>query len=50
MQINDIDCGLWVLAQITAVLRGHDITGLQESDMNAFWQYLCTLVLRIPVI
>ncbi|KIJ57551.1 hypothetical protein HYDPIDRAFT_104107, partial [Hydnomerulius pinastri MD-312] len=49
-QTNGFDCGLWVLAQIAAVLRGFDITGLQEGDMASFRQYLRIQVLRIPVI
>ncbi|KIJ58397.1 hypothetical protein HYDPIDRAFT_34233 [Hydnomerulius pinastri MD-312] len=50
IQTNGIDCGLWVLAQLAALLRGYDITGLQEIDMAAFRQYLRLLVLRIPVV
>lgn len=50
MQTNDIDCGLWVLAHIAAVLRGCEITGLSKSDMNMFRQYLRLLVLHIPAV
>ena len=49
LQFNGYDCGLWVLAQITAVLRGYDITNLREGDMPEFCHYLQSLVLSIPV-
>ncbi|KIM60890.1 hypothetical protein SCLCIDRAFT_123223, partial [Scleroderma citrinum Foug A] len=48
-QFNGYDCGLWVLAQITAVLHGYDITNLREGDMPEFCHYLQSLVLSIPV-
>ena len=44
-----MDCGLWVLAQIAAVVRGGDVTGLEEEDMLAFRGFVRTLVLRIPI-
>lgn len=50
VQTNNIDCGLWVLVHIAAVLRGCEITGLSKSDMNMFQQYLRLLVLRIPAV
>ncbi|KAF8452783.1 hypothetical protein L210DRAFT_3608606 [Boletus edulis BED1] len=49
VQTNDVDCGLWVLAQLAAVLRGHDLTGMQETDMAALRQYLYHLVVTLPV-
>ena len=49
IQTNDYDCGLWVLASVAAVLRGHDATGLTESNMLAFRYYLRSCVLSIPV-
>ncbi|KIM50843.1 hypothetical protein SCLCIDRAFT_144566, partial [Scleroderma citrinum Foug A] len=36
MQTNGYDCGLWVLAQVVAVLRGRDITNLREEDLGKF--------------
>ncbi|KIM66829.1 hypothetical protein SCLCIDRAFT_109629, partial [Scleroderma citrinum Foug A] len=36
LQMNDYDCGLWVLATVVAILRGHDAMGLREGDMPAF--------------
>jgi len=36
LQTNDYDCGLWVLASVAAVLRGHNATGLTESEMLVF--------------
>ena len=49
LQSNGYDCGLWVLAQIMAVLRGYDITNLHEGDMPEFRRYLQSLVLSISV-
>ncbi|KIM60111.1 hypothetical protein SCLCIDRAFT_125014 [Scleroderma citrinum Foug A] len=49
VQSNHYDCGIWVLAQMTAVLRGFDITGLHESDMFMFRHYLRVLIACIPV-
>ncbi|KIK11678.1 hypothetical protein PISMIDRAFT_19325 [Pisolithus microcarpus 441] len=50
IQTNGYDCGLWVLAQIAAVLRGCEITGLREEDMIMFRKFLYIQVLRIPTI
>jgi len=47
--MNNYDCGLWVLATVAAVLRGHDATGLTENDMLAFRYYLRSFVLLMPV-
>ncbi|KAG6374455.1 hypothetical protein JVT61DRAFT_4497 [Boletus reticuloceps] len=49
VQTNNIDCGLWVLAQIVAVLRGCELMSLGDSDMQTFRQFLLSLVLRLPV-
>jgi len=49
LQSNGYDCGLWVLAQIAAVLRGYDITNLCEGDMRGFRHYLQSVILSIPV-
>jgi len=49
IQSNDHDCGLWVLAQMAAVLRGFDISGLHECDMSTFRYYLRVLIAHIPV-
>ncbi|KIM51656.1 hypothetical protein SCLCIDRAFT_142777, partial [Scleroderma citrinum Foug A] len=40
LQFNGYDCGLWVLALISAILRGYDITNLHEGDMPEFCHYL----------
>ncbi|KIO09804.1 hypothetical protein M404DRAFT_130054 [Pisolithus tinctorius Marx 270] len=49
LQSNGYDCGLWVLAQVAAVLRGYDITNLREGNMIAFRRYLQSLILSIPL-
>ncbi|KIK14926.1 hypothetical protein PISMIDRAFT_16910 [Pisolithus microcarpus 441] len=49
-QTNGYDCGLWVLAQIAAMLRGYKITGLREEDMIRFQRFLYMQVLCVPAI
>jgi hypothetical protein len=49
LQTNTYDCGLWVLAGITAILRGFNITGLKEADMPWFRKYLTGLVMTLPI-
>ena len=46
-QTNSYDCGVWVLASITAVLRGFDVTGLQEADISAFRYFLLDLIVKM---
>ncbi|KAF8124776.1 hypothetical protein EV363DRAFT_1177524 [Boletus edulis] len=45
MQTNGYDCGVWVLAVIAAVLRGFDMTGLREKDIQSFRSYLHSMVI-----
>lgn len=47
--MNAVDCGLWVLAQIVAIFRGHQATGFEEQDMMLFQRYLLSLALDLPV-
>jgi hypothetical protein len=46
VQTNGFDCGVWVLAQIMALLRGYDCTGLTEVDITAFRFYVSHLLLK----
>ncbi|KIK14024.1 hypothetical protein PISMIDRAFT_43944, partial [Pisolithus microcarpus 441] len=32
-QTNGHDCSVWVLAQMAAVLRGYEVTGIEECDI-----------------
>ncbi|KAH7905365.1 hypothetical protein BJ138DRAFT_1138299 [Hygrophoropsis aurantiaca] len=48
-QTNGFDCGVWVLAAITSVLRGFEATGMHESQMAAMRRFIRALVLSIPV-
>ncbi|KAG6369442.1 hypothetical protein JVT61DRAFT_14860 [Boletus reticuloceps] len=48
-QSNGYDCGVWVLAQIAAVLRGAHVTNLTENDMPAFRRHLYILIRRMPL-
>ncbi|KAH0832248.1 hypothetical protein J3R83DRAFT_13222, partial [Lanmaoa asiatica] len=47
LQTNGHDCGIWVLANVAAILRGFDATGLRESDISAFRRYLHSCVLAV---
>ncbi|KAF8229912.1 hypothetical protein L208DRAFT_1423974 [Tricholoma matsutake] len=49
MQTNSIDCGLWVLATIAAVLWGFHVTGIAEQDMVHFRVLLLQHLLILPV-
>ncbi|KAG2054503.1 hypothetical protein BDR06DRAFT_1049502 [Suillus hirtellus] len=49
-QTNGYDCGVWILAAMIAVLRGHHVTGLREDEMSDLRHYLRTRVLAIPVV
>jgi Ulp1 family protease len=48
IQSNGYNCGVWVLAQALAVLRGTGITNLVEKDICMLRQYLHVLVLHLP--
>ncbi|KAG6839934.1 hypothetical protein C0991_010226 [Blastosporella zonata] len=48
-QSNGYDCGLWVLATISAVLCGYHSSGLVESDMPNLRSYLLRHILALPV-
>ncbi|EJD42623.1 hypothetical protein AURDEDRAFT_67410 [Auricularia subglabra TFB-10046 SS5] len=49
-QENLVDCGIWVLAVVAAVLRGWRTTVLPASLVADFRQYLCRLICDyIPV-
>jgi len=48
LQTNGYDCGLWVLAVISAVLEGYHCTALQEVDMNVFRGLLYHHMLALP--
>ncbi|KAH7043368.1 hypothetical protein BKA62DRAFT_780517 [Auriculariales sp. MPI-PUGE-AT-0066] len=38
VQSNVVDCGLWAIANIAAIIRGYRVTGLQEVEMTRFRQ------------
>ncbi|KIO06303.1 hypothetical protein M404DRAFT_46349, partial [Pisolithus tinctorius Marx 270] len=40
LQSNGYNCGLWVLAQVTAVLQGCNVMNLCKADMHDFRCYL----------
>jgi hypothetical protein len=48
VQTSSNSCGMWALAQIVALLRGYQMTGLEERDMKIFkhWLYMRTLNLQ----
>lgn len=49
VQTNGVDCGLWVLATITAILRGYHAAGLAEGDMSRFRTLLLDNILVLPL-
>ncbi|KAG6819416.1 hypothetical protein H0H93_012076, partial [Arthromyces matolae] len=48
-QTNGYDCGIWVLANIAAVLSGYQATGVLESDISYVRQSLLYTLLALPV-
>ncbi|KAI6158808.1 hypothetical protein EDD17DRAFT_1487803 [Pisolithus thermaeus] len=49
-QTNGYDCGVWILAQMAAVLRGYEVTGIEECNISRFRRFLCVLILRIAAL
>lgn len=47
-QTNGVDCGLWVLAHLAAVLSGFHTTGLLEGEMNTLRHLLFRRLLALP--
>ncbi|KAJ7593286.1 hypothetical protein C8J56DRAFT_779295 [Mycena floridula] len=49
LQYNGYDCGVWILAQIFAVLSGVErVGGLEEKDINDVRRYLLSGILSLP--
>ncbi|KIM62208.1 hypothetical protein SCLCIDRAFT_25141 [Scleroderma citrinum Foug A] len=46
-QTNGHDCGVWVLAQMAAILRGYDITDVKENNITHFRHFLRVLIHRV---
>ncbi|KIK12799.1 hypothetical protein PISMIDRAFT_120206, partial [Pisolithus microcarpus 441] len=49
-QTNNHDCGIWVLAQMAAVLREYEVIGIEECDINHFQHFLSVLIHRVAVL
>ncbi|KAI6026008.1 hypothetical protein EDC04DRAFT_2930447 [Pisolithus marmoratus] len=49
-QTNSHDCGVWVLAQMATILRGYEVTGIREHDINHFRHFLYILIHRVAVL
>lgn len=47
-QSNGVDCGLWVLANIVAVLHGYHATGVDESQMTDVRRLLLEHIIALP--
>ncbi|KIM56427.1 hypothetical protein SCLCIDRAFT_132735 [Scleroderma citrinum Foug A] len=43
-QTNGHDCGIWVLAQMAAILRGYDLTDVKEDNIHHFRHFLLILI------
>ena len=50
LQHNGYDCGVWVVAQILAILRGFDVVRLSERDISRFRAFLFTQCTSPPMI
>ncbi|KAG2126328.1 uncharacterized protein EDB93DRAFT_1073177, partial [Suillus bovinus] len=48
LQNNSYNCGVWVLAALSAVLHERHVSGLQEDDIVHMRHYLFTLTLSLP--
>ncbi|KAJ7573140.1 hypothetical protein C8J56DRAFT_1066824 [Mycena floridula] len=49
LQHNGYDCGVWILAQIFAVLSGVErVGGLEEKDINDVRRYILSGILSLP--
>lgn len=44
LQHNGVDCGVWVLAVVAAVLHGYFMTGISEKEMRQLRTLLHDLV------
>ncbi|KAG6869515.1 hypothetical protein C0992_002861, partial [Termitomyces sp. T32_za158] len=49
-QTNGVDCGVWVIANIAAVLSGFTVTGIQEYDVSSVRQSLLKVLAALPVV
>lgn len=49
VQTNGYDCGVWVLAIVLAVLRGYDMTSMQETDIEPLRKCILNLVLQLEL-
>ena len=47
IQTDHFSCGVWVLAGIAAVLRGHHVTGIREGEIHKFKQALLQHILYL---
>lgn len=48
VQTSSTSCGLWILAQIGALLHGAHLTGISESETVVLRELLYTHVLSLP--
>lgn len=48
LQTNGYDCGVWVLAGIWAVLRGHEVTSHTEASISRVRSAILTAILDLP--
>lgn len=49
LQSNGYDCGVWILAQILATLRGFDVVNVRERDISRFRAFLFTQCNALPL-
>ncbi|KAG6890858.1 hypothetical protein C0992_012244 [Termitomyces sp. T32_za158] len=49
-QTNAVDCGVWVIANIAAVLSGFVATGIEESNIISVRQALVRVLAALPIL
>lgn len=49
LQNNGYDCGVWVLAAMTAVFRGYQTVNISEADVSKFRELLLHLISTLPL-
>lgn len=50
LQTNGVDCGVWVIANVAAVLSGFVVTGIHEHDISLVRTSLVRTLGALPVV
>lgn len=49
-QSNGFDCGIWVIANVAAILAGFPVTGIQEHNIAMLRSSLLRILCALPVL